>query len=207
MKVAVVLNSKINQEIEGDYFVGVDGGTIEILKQGKIPNLIVGDFDSFTEFKNNNCTDVERITLKRDKDLTDSKVALQELILNRKFKEIDIYGIEGGRLDHIYENINLITYAGKMIKSGIRGILDSGFLYYYDRDTKVINAKKGDTVSIFSRVETTVFCSTGLKYSLSGKTLTIGGDICGISNVALVDNPTLEILSGSGVIFVYNSVA
>lgn len=207
MKVAVVLNSKISQEIEGDYFVGVDGGTIEILKQGKIPNLIVGDFDSFTESENNSYTDVERITLKRDKDLTDSKVALQELIVNRKFKEIDIYGIEGGRLDHIYENINLITYAGEMIKSGIRGILDSGFLYYYDRDTKEINAKKGDTVSIFSIVETTVFCSTGLKYSLSGKTLTIGGDICGISNVALVDNPTLEILSGSGVIFVYNSVA
>ena len=92
-----------------------------------------------------------------------------------------------------------------MIKSGIRGILDNGFLYYYDRDTKVINAKKGDIVSIFSKVETTVFCSTGLKYSLSGKTLTIGGDICGISNVALVDNPTLDILSGSGVIFVYNS--
>ena len=101
MKVAVVLNSKINQEIEGDYFVGVDGGTIEILKQGKTPNLIVGDFDSFTESENNSYTDVERITLKRDKDLTDSKVALQELIVNRKFKEIDIYGIEGGRLDHI----------------------------------------------------------------------------------------------------------
>ena len=204
MKVAVVLNSKINQEIEGDYIVGVDGGIAEILKQGKVPNLIVGDFDSFNE-DDNICVDVERITLPREKDLTDSRFAIQELILNRKFKEIDIYGIEGGRLDHIYENINLITYAGEMIKSGIRGILDNGFLYYYDRDTKVINAKKGDIVSIFSKVETTVFCSTGLKYSLSGKTLTIGGDICGISNVALADNPTLDILSGSGVIFVYNS--
>jgi len=204
MKVAVVLNSKINQEIEGDYIVGVDGGIAEILKQGKVANLIVGDFDSFNE-DDNICVDVERITLPREKDLTDSRFAIQELILNRKFKEIDIYGIEGGRLDHIYENINLITYAGEMIKSGIRGILDNGFLYYYDRDTKVINAKKGDIVSIFSKVETTVFCSTGLKYSLSGKTLTIGGDICGISNVAFADNPTLDILSGSGVIFVYNS--
>ena len=204
MKVAVVLNSKINQKIEGDYIVGVDGGIAEILKQGKVPNLIVGDFDSFNEH-DNICTDVERITLPREKDLTDSRFAIQELILNRKFSEIDIYGIEGGRLDHVYENINLIAYAGKIIKSGIRGILDNGFLYYYDCDTKVINAKKGDTVSIFSKVETVVSSSTGLKYSLTGKTLIADGDICGISNVALVDNPTIDILSGSGFVFVYQS--
>lgn len=204
MKVAVVLNSKINQEIEGDYIVGVDGGIAEILKQGKVPNLIVGDFDSFNE-DDNICVDVERITLPKEKDLTDSRFAIQELILNRKFKEIDIYGIEGGRLDHVYENINLIAYAGKIIKSGIRGILDNGFLYYYDCDTKVINAKKGDTVSIFSKVETVVSSSTGLKYSLTGKTLIADGDICGISNVALLDNPTIDILSGSGFVFVYQS--
>lgn len=202
MKVAVVLNSKINQKIEGDYIVGVDGGIAEILKQGKVPNLIVGDFDSFNE-DDNTCADVERITLSKEKDLTDSRFAIQELILNRKFREIDIYGIEGGRLDHVYENINLIAYAGKIIKSGIRGILDNGFLYYYDCDTKAINAKKGDTVSIFSKVETVVSSSTGLKYSLTGKTLIADGDICGISNVALVDNPTIDILSGSGFIFVY----
>lgn len=202
MKVAVVLNSKINQKIEGDYIVGVDGGIAEILKQGKVPNLIVGDFDSFNEH-DNTCADVERITLPKEKDLTDSRFAIQELILNRKFSEIDIYGIEGGRLDHVYENINLIAYAGKIIKLGIRGILDNGFLYYYDCDTKVINAKKGDTVSIFSKVETVVSSSTGLKYSLTGKTLIADGDICGISNVALVDNPTIDILSGSGFIFVY----
>ena len=204
MKVAVVLNSKINQKIEGDYIVGVDGGIAEILKQGKVPNLIVGDFDSFNEH-DNICTDVERITLPREKDLTDSRFAIQELILNRKFSEIDIYGIEGGRLDHVYENINLIACAGKIIKSGIRGILDNGFLYYYDCDTKVINAKKGDTVSIFSKVETVVSSSTGLKYSLTGKTLIADGDICGISNVALADNPTIDILSGSGFVFVYQS--
>ena len=202
MKVAVVLNSKINREIEGDYIVGVDGGIAEILKQRKVPNLIVGDFDSFNE-EDNICADVERITLPKEKDLTDSRFAIQELILNRKFSEIDIYGIEGGRLDHVYENINLIAYAGKIIKSGIRGILDNGFLYYYDCDTKVINAKKGDTVSIFSKVETVVSSSTGLKYSLTGKTLIPNGDICGISNVALADNPTIDILSGSGFIFVY----
>ena len=202
MKVAVVLNSKINQKIEGDYIVGVDGGIAEILKQGKVPNLIVGDFDSFNEH-DNTCADVERITLPKEKDLTDSRFAIQELILNRKFSEIDIYGIEGGRLDHVYENINLIAYAGKIIKLGIRGILDNGFLYYYNCDTKVINAKKGDTVSIFSKVETVVSSSTGLKYSLTGKTLIADGDICGISNVALVDNPTIDILSGSGFIFVY----
>ena len=202
MKVAVVLNSKINREIEGDYIVGVDGGIAEILKQGKVPNLIVGDFDSFNE-DDNICADVERITLPKEKDLTDSRFAIQELILNRKFSEIDIYGIEGGRLDHVYENINLIACAGKIIKSGIRGIVDNGFLYYYDCDTKVINAKKGDTVSIFSKVETVVSSSTGLKYSLTGKTLISDGDICGISNVALADNPTIDILSGSGFIFVY----
>ena len=172
------------------------------MKQGKVPNLIVGDFDSFNEH-DNTCADVERITLPKEKDLTDSRFAIQELILNRKFSEIDIYGIEGGRLDHVYENINLIAYAGKIIKSGIRGILDNGFLYYYDCDTKVINANKGNIVSIFSKVETVVSSSTGLKYSLTGKTLIADGDICGISNVALVDNPTIDILSGSGFIFVY----
>ncbi len=196
MKATIVLNSNINIDIQGDYIVGVDGGIQQILKQGKMPNLIIGDFDSYKGILPN----VETISLNVDKDLTDSEVAVLELI-KRGYTEINIYGVEGGRLDHIYSNIMLIVFAGRQnIKA--TGILDNGHVTYFQKGSNTINANQGDVVSIFPYAKTHLKSSNNLKFPLKELSLEIPSKVSGLSNVALEANPSIEVSEGDGIIFV-----
>lgn len=196
MKATIVLNSNINIDIQGDYLVGVDGGIHQILKQGKMPNLIVGDFDSYKDSLPN----VETISLNVDKDLTDSETAILEL-KKRGYTEIDIYGIEGGRLDHIYSNIMLIIFAERQnIK--VTGILENGYVTYFNKGSNTINANQGDIVSIFPYAKTHVKSSNNLKFPLKELDLEIPSKVSGLSNVAIVANPSIQVSEGDGIIFV-----
>ena len=188
----------MNVKIEGDYLVGVDGGTQQILNQGKKPNLIIGDFDSYANKQNN----IEQIRLKVDKDLTDSETAILELI-KRGYSEIDIYGVEGGRLDHIYSNIMLLVFAGRQ-NVKVRAVLENGIATYYAEGKNEIDATKGNIVSIFPYAETQVIKSTNLKFQLNNLTLKVPSQVSGLSNIALEDSPTIDVSSGDGIIFVIN---
>ena len=196
MKATIVLNSNINIDIQGDYLVGVDGGIHQILKQGKMPNLIIGDFDSYKDLPPN----VETISLNVDKDLTDSEIAILEL-KKRGYTEIDIYGIEGGRLDHIYSNIMLIVFAGRQNIKAI-GVLENGYVTYFNKGSKTINANQGDIVSIFPYAKTHVKSSNNLKFPLKELDLEIPSKVSGLSNVAIVANPSIQVSEGDGIIFV-----
>lgn len=88
---------------EDDFFICCDSGLKHREKLGIIPNLIVGDFDSYK----NPHMDVETIILPCEKDDTDTVFAVKEA-LSRGFQDFLLVGVIGGRLDHTLGNVSLL---------------------------------------------------------------------------------------------------
>lgn len=93
---------------EDDWFVFCDSGLKHLQKlqtEAEImPDLIVGDFDSYD---NPQLEDVETIVLPTVKDETDTAFAASEA-LRRDFDDFLIIGAVGARLDHTLVNISLL---------------------------------------------------------------------------------------------------
>ena len=88
---------------EDDFYICCDSGLKHCKKLGIVPNLIVGDFDSYK----NPHMDVETIILPCEKDDTDTVFAVKEA-LSRGFQDFLLVGVIGGRLDHTLGNVSLL---------------------------------------------------------------------------------------------------
>ncbi len=86
-----------------DFFICCDSGLKHREGLGIVPNLIVGDFDSYE----NPHLGTETITLPCEKDDTDTVFAVKEA-LARGFDEFLLVGVIGGRLDHTLGNVSLL---------------------------------------------------------------------------------------------------
>jgi len=149
-----------------DFVIAADGGLAHLEGLHMMPNLVVGDFDSYPAGPGH----VPSIVLPTEKDDTDMAAALREGWA-RGFRFFHLYGGTGGRLDHTLANIQLIA------DIACRG----GCGYLFDRDMVITAIHNGSiafpavakgTVSVFSHTETAagVF-ECGLKYPLTDATL------------------------------------
>ncbi|ALS02225.1 thiamine pyrophosphokinase [Enterococcus silesiacus] len=90
-----------------DYLVGIDRGSLYIVKRGWVLDLAVGDFDSLTceEQQLIQKEAKELVQAKAEKDDTDTQLALALTV--EKFPKacITIIGATGGRLDHFLANL------------------------------------------------------------------------------------------------------
>lgn len=116
----VIGNASINnydyllKEIkEDDFLIYCDGGLKHLEKLKNLPNLIIGDFDSF---KNPNL-DIETIVLPREKDDTDTMAAVKEGV-KRGYKDFLLLGVIGERLDHSLANVSILLYLDSLNLKG-----------------------------------------------------------------------------------------
>jgi thiamine pyrophosphokinase len=91
-------------------WVGVDRGLYYLLQQGIVPSIGVGDFDSVSEeelkWMQLMC---ENFSISpAEKDQTDLELAL-DWALKQKPRQIRLFGVTGGRLDHSLATIQLLT--------------------------------------------------------------------------------------------------
>ncbi|MBR1852999.1 MAG: thiamine diphosphokinase [Lachnospiraceae bacterium] len=103
---------RVRSYLEKDYFyIFCDSGLKHREPLCLIPDLIVGDFDSWE----NPCLNAETITLPREKDDTDTVYAIKEAI-RRGFETFLLIGAAGERLDHTLVNVYallMLDSAGK----------------------------------------------------------------------------------------------
>lgn len=95
---------------EYDCMIAADSGMNFLHRNGIIPNMIAGDFDSaesesLSYFQGLN--NVQVIRLNPIKDDTDTEFVIREAI-HRGATEITILGATGTRLDHVLANIHLL---------------------------------------------------------------------------------------------------
>lgn len=137
-----------------------DGAADELLIQGIIPTVIIGDMDSISE--ENRIKYEDRIVRIADQDTNDQTKAIEWAIGNG-IKEIVILGSTGKREDHTIGNISLLCQYAKKIK--VCSITDTGMFLPVIKSTE-FESFKGQQISIFSLNPLTKISSENLKYPL-----------------------------------------
>ncbi|HEO3458625.1 TPA: thiamine diphosphokinase [Streptococcus agalactiae] len=96
-------------EYDFDYFVGIDRGSLFLLKNGLSLDMAVGDFDSITEdellYIKYYCSNI--VSASVEKNDTDTELALKTIFKEFPEAQVTVFGAFGGRIDHMMSNIFL----------------------------------------------------------------------------------------------------
>ncbi|ASW42963.1 thiamine diphosphokinase [Clostridium isatidis] len=187
---------------DADIIIGVDRGC-DILYKYKIePDYILGDFDSADILTLNyfEKLGIEKIKLKREKDDTDSKVAL-DFAIDKGAKYIIFLGATGTRLDHTLSNLGLMLQG---LEKGVLVVIEDEYnKVFLAKENIKIKGEKGQIVS-FKAYSGLVKNLTikGAKYELNNYNLKIEDGIT-TSNEFLDKN--IELIFDSGILMILYS--
>lgn len=182
-------------EISGSFVICADSGYKYAEKLEIVPDMIMGDFDSYTDELPEN-TEIYRSI--PEKDDTDTMLAVKTA-LSRGFTEIALYGALGKRFDHAFANIQTLLYAYE--NGCTMRIIDSdNEITVQGMGGKYYNKRDGWYFSIFAMTDTAVIGEySGVKYPLENYVLKSSFPI-GVSNEITADNAFLRIDSGIALI-------
>lgn len=157
--------------------IACDKGVEYALQCGITPDLIVGDFDSF---RGNLPNGVEIKRLPTEKDDTDTVSAVREAVA-AGFDEIVLYCALGGRLDHLFANIQTLAFIAE--QGATARIIDGDTeMVAFSHASIEVPEKKGWSLSVFSLSDRCENVSIhGAKYCLDNATVSNRFPI-GVSN-------------------------
>jgi len=190
-KIILVLNGKLPKKDDLYIFlknynkiICADGAANKVIQTKLSPNLIMGDLDSIKKSilkKNNN-----KIIELTNQNYNDFQKILFWL-KNKKYKKIDIIGMDGKRVDHLIGNFNIIL---KEIANFDLTVFTESGIFYTVNKKRIFKQTKGKYFSIFSLNKTNRITTTGLKYELNDKSLKSFEE--GTLNIANKSNVTIE---------------
>lgn len=182
---------------EEDFVICADKGYLYAQKAKVKPDLIVGDFDSYSGELPKDC---EIISLNSHKDDTDTMHAI-DVAFERGFKDIALLCAIGGRTDHSFANISALMYIHK--KGGKGVILNSNqYIQFLPEGNYSFDNLKNITFSVFPFGCSYVNVSyTGTEYSMINDVLRAEIPM-GISNIFTDDKATIKIKDGSAIIII-----
>ena len=144
----------------GEYIVCCDGGANEYIRQGKLPQLIIGDGDSLAPHYR---TQYAHLLLRIDDQETNDQTKAVNHLLNEGKKNLIIVSGTGKREDHTLGNISLLM---EYLQQGanICMLTDYG-IFLPCKGSRTFPAQAGLQVSIFN-FSAQHMKSTGLKYNI-----------------------------------------
>lgn len=157
---------------EQTLFIAADGGGNKALEMGFVPEVIIGDLDSFDDSKLIEATNVQVIK-DEDQETNDLEKALAWLLKNTAVVEVVILGATNMRLDHSLKNLSVMLQFNPHYNSlqmedefGRCFVLPKHFEAKYE---------VGTTLSLvpFSG-EVNNIVTQGLKYPLNNESLAVG---------------------------------
>lgn len=176
--------------IKGDV-LGVDRGALYCAQNNIKMIAAMGDFDSVTseekELIENNCSNI--IKFNPIKDDTDSEAAIH-FAENNGYENALMYGALGGRQDHNFLNIKLLSLS----KIPLTLIDDKHKMYVLKEGEHLINKDNYKYISLFPYVDTALTL-VGCFYPLTNTTVKTT-DLYTISNEILEDSCKLIIHNG-----------
>ena len=176
---------------KADFVIACDAGYIHAQRADIVPDVIIGDFDSYLgELPGG----VEIIRTKPEKDDTDTMMALK-LAIRRGYRRIMLVGALGGRVDHMLANISLIAFAAT--KGADLQIVDGHHQIFAVRDGKRrVPRSSWRNLSVFAfDTECIGVTLRGVKYPLEGAVLT-NTFALGVSNEFTEDIAEISVESG-----------
>ena len=187
-------NSGFASVSDDDLVICADSGLSHAHKLNIVPDLIIGDFDSYSGDLPKN---IETIRCKPEKDDTDTLMAVKTAI-ERNCGEIVIYGCFGGRFDHTFANLQTLKFA---LERGVKAYLIDGrntvFMvnkgyYEFEKNRKYFSVMSYDNELKIKKL-------SGVKYSLENVVETNSFPL-GVSNEITAEKAVLEISDGTAVI-------
>jgi thiamine pyrophosphokinase len=180
-----------------DYIIGADRGAEFLIRNGYIPHLALGDFDSVTpiQMKLIERSSKELLTCDAmDKDWTDTELAFREA-LSRGYRNIVIIGALGTRFDHGLGNVHLLRQAHEQGAS--LTLFDENNEIRLCTDTIRLEANsRFPYISLLPlTMEVTGVTLEGFRYPLNDATLKLGWSL-GISNVLEATLGIISVTSG-----------
>lgn len=186
-------------ETEGYSLIACSDGAFHYLKEKKFPfeklDFISGDFDSHSG-KDENIYE-EKFIYTPDQDKTDFQKSL-EIIEDRGFKKVDVYGGSGGEMDHFLGNLTVAF----LFKNNLKiTFFDEYGTYFFSPKKLVLENVKEKTISLYPFPLTKSIMTKGLQWPLNKGDLEMTKRI-GTRNVATEETVSIEFESGDLVVFV-----
>lgn len=177
------------------FVIACDAGYIHAQRADVVPDVIVGDFDSYIGDISDG---IEVVRTVPEKDETDTMMALK-LALERGYKKIMMVGALGGRIDHMLANISLTAFAVE--KGADLQIVDSHHQIFAVRNAKKrVPRSEWRNLSVFAfDTKCEGVTLKGVKYPLKEAVLS-NTFALGVSNEFAA--PTAEIQVKSGTLIV-----
>ena len=180
---------------ENDLIIAADGGLKHLEYSGIKPDIIIGDFDSFGAIPDGDNV----IRLRPEKDVTDMYAAVEQGIA-AGYRDFEIYGATGGRLDHTFANVQLAAYLAQ--KGFSHRIFGNGFGIVALNNSEIrFDSSMQGYISVFSHSDVcTGVTIENLKYELHGASLTnsfslgVSNEFIGKESRISVENGTLIII-------------
>jgi thiamine pyrophosphokinase len=172
-------------------------GAYHYLKRNNIqPDFVIGDFDSM------NISDVadgiETIHTP-DQNYTDFEKALQ-IIEEKGFTEVDIYGSSGIEHDHFLGNLT----TGIKFKDKLALVFFDDFsIYFFAEKKTVLENYNNRIISLYPFPFTKGITTKGLKYGLNNEDLDLLSRI-GTRNTAIDDSVEINYEEGNLLVFIRN---
>jgi len=178
---------------EASRIICCDGATESLLGYGLEPDFIVGDLDSLSQSLQQRYS--RRLHHDADQETNDLSKAVH-FCTERQWNEITILGATGKREDHSIGNISLLLRHAANAK--LQMITDYGVFMPLTKSER-FESFAGQQASIFSLAPDTVFTFHGLKYPLTGQTLSSWWQ--GTLNEALGNEFYIEMDFGKALVF------
>ena len=181
-------------------FICADCGYRHALRLGILPDVIVGDFDSYSEELPKG---VEELRSVPEKDDTDTLMAVKKAI-ELGYRNIDLYGALGGkRIEHSFANIQAMIYA---LQQGCRlEIKGESHLLVQEADEGTVtynNMDGGVYLSVFALTESVgIEFLRGVKYPLEDYRMVQSFPI-GVSNEIEGEKALLRIKDGLALVII-----
>jgi len=183
-----------------DLVIGADGGGNILLKDGFVPDVVIGDLDSFQKPANN---DFELI-LDTDQETNDLEKALG-FAKNKGSINVTVLGAFGLRMDHSLKNLSVMKQFHDQFNRLV--FKDAYFDVFLINSPFETSLPLKTTVSLFPLSGTVTGITTkGLKYPLKNESL-INGERDGTSNISVEKKVEISFCKGDLLIFIQNSNA
>lgn len=178
---------------KGDLVIACDGGLYPLQDLGILPDLAVGDFDSFLDDPEKLIPSERIVRLPKEKDDTDCLYALR-LGLKRGYRRFLLHGALGGtRFSHSLANLALLCFLRQHHGAGVL-IDEHAQVYLKGAGTLCFPAQSRGYLSVLAASAQAQVQIDGLKYTFSG---TLDAHLpLGTSNEFVGTEGKISVLSG-----------
>lgn len=171
--------------------IACDRGLAYCLESGVVPDVFVGDFDSYSGAVPA-CTELIRLPTRKDD--TDTGFAVR-LAIERGFSRIVLVCALGGRLDHTMANLQ--TCADAALRGAEVSILaDDTEIFFLTGGELRLPKREGWSLSVFAATDRASGVTiTGCRYPLSDAVLTSRFPL-GVSNEQIAPDASIRVAEG-----------